>query len=181
MMSVRQRGRWRYAWREAGRRSVDAWLTRLTINPSRAIYGTIVSAAVTVAGSAGGESPGHLAATVALTLVVFWLAHVYSALLTHRFGGATLVWATLLHHMVEEFPMIEAAGPQIALLLVGGTGLLAESVAINLALAVAVVSLLVWGMAGARRRAWPWPAAFTAGVIDATFGMAIIALKALVH
>jgi hypothetical protein len=168
-------------WREAGRRTVGAWALQLTINPSRAIYGTIVAAAVTVAGSAGGESAGHLATTVILTLVVFWLAHVYSAVLNQRFGGARVVWGTLRHHLVEELPMIEAPVPQIALLVLGAANVIPESVAINLAQATAVVGLLIWGMAGARRRAWPWPAAFSAGVIDATFGMAIIVLKAFVH
>ncbi|HKD96666.1 MAG TPA: hypothetical protein VKB69_03595, partial [Micromonosporaceae bacterium] len=55
-------------------------LTRLTTNPARAIYGTIVATAVTAA-SSEHEPIGTIAAAVTVTLVVFWIAHVYSAVL----------------------------------------------------------------------------------------------------
>src|SRR5262249_33874168 len=48
------------------------------------IYGTIVVLSVVVAGAkAYPHSPGHIAAFVLVTTVVFWLAHVYAHALGH--------------------------------------------------------------------------------------------------
>jgi hypothetical protein len=48
------------------------------------IYGTIVALSVVVAGAkAYPDGPGHVAALVAVTCLVFWIAHVYAHALGH--------------------------------------------------------------------------------------------------
>src|SRR5262249_19792440 len=48
------------------------------------LYGTIVVLAVLVAGAKSyPHEPGHVAALMAITTVVFWLAHVYAHGLAH--------------------------------------------------------------------------------------------------
>jgi|tagenome__1003787_1003787.scaffolds.fasta_scaffold19352122_1 hypothetical protein len=69
----------------------------------------------------------------------------------------------------------------IVFLLLGAAGLYSAGLAVNLALANGVVQLLLWGMPVARRVGWSWPATMVAGAVDASFGVAVIALKALVH
>src|SRR5262245_52152760 len=156
-------------------------LTRITRNPSRAIYGTIVATAVTAASSSHDEAAGHVAAAVAITLVVFWIAHVYSAVLEARYAGEVLSGAVVRDAAVEEFTMVEAGLVSIVILLLGASGLIAEDFAVSLALASGVAQLVIWGMVTARRAGWSWLAAAVASAVDGMLGLIIIALKSLLH
>src|SRR5262245_52955103 len=52
---------------------------------SRAIYGTVLATAIVVAASEDDDiTAGDLALTVATTALVFWLVHVYAALVGSR-------------------------------------------------------------------------------------------------
>ena len=44
-----------------------------------------------------------------------------------------------------------------------------------------MAQLLGWGVAAGRRLGWSWAAAFTVGLVDATFGLLVISLKIFVH
>jgi hypothetical protein len=160
---------------------VQARLARLATNPARAIYGSIVATAVIAASSAHEESALRVAEATAITLVVFWLAHVYSAILEHRFEGNEFRMSVIPKVMAEELPMVESPAVAIAILLAGALGWISDDLAINLALAAGVAQLLMWGVIGARRLGWSWPATIVAGLIDAAFGLIVIALKAIVH
>ena len=152
-----------------------------TPDTAGAIYGTIVAMAV-IAGTA--REPGHgrvLAITVA-TLAVFWLAHVYAHALSHHLRGVRrLDWAVVWSAMAEERPLLEGPIPLLVLLGLGWVRLVDERLAITLALWLGVAQLLAWGVAYARRQRWGWPTAVTAGVVNGTFGLAIVALEVLVH
>ena len=156
-------------------------LARLAANPSGAIYGTIVATAVTAAASAHDETPARIAAANVLTLLVFWLAHVYSEVLAHRLRGAEFRVSVVRTTMANELPMIEAPALSIVFLLLGALGLLDDQLAINLALANGVAQLFIWGIVVARRLGWSWPASALSGVVDASFAVVIILLKALLH
>jgi hypothetical protein len=146
-----------------------------------AIYGTIVATAV-IAGAAHDRPPGLVLALTLATLVVFWLAHVYAAALSHHLRGATrLRRATVRAAMAEERPMLAAPAPSMLLLLLGAVGLLGDQLAANLALWAGVAQLVGWGVAYARLQGWRWPMALAAGVVNGMFGMVIIALKAFLH
>lgn len=155
-----------------------AWRTR---DDAGAIYGTIAATAV-IAATGRHRPPGRVLAVTAATLLVFWLAHVYAQALARHLRGATrLRWGTITAVMAEERPMLEAPAPALLLLLLGALGLLDDHTAVNLALWAGVVQLVGWGMAYARRQAWGWPMAIVAGVVNGTFGVAIIALKTFLH
>lgn len=100
----------------AGRPPRYRRLARLAANPSGAIYGTIVATAVVAAGAHDG-SPGRLALGVTLTLLAFWLAHVYAQILQRGLHDqrhhADVVRAT----MVEELAMVEAPGLSIIIVM----------------------------------------------------------------
>jgi hypothetical protein len=83
--------------------------------------------------------------------------------------------------MANELPMIEAPALSIIFLLLGAVGLLREQLAVNLALANGVAQLLIWGIVVARRLGWSWFASILAGAVDASSGVVIIVLKALLH
>ena len=129
-----------------------------------AIYGTIAAMAV-IAGAARDPSHGRVLALTVATLVVFWLAHVYAHALAHHLRGAKRL----------DWPVITAA------LALGGTGLLDAHLAVRLALWAGVAQLVAWGVAYARRQHWGWPTALTAGAVNGTFGLLIVALEVLIH
>src|SRR4029077_14363195 len=102
------------------------------------IYGTIVVLSVVVAGAkAYPESPGHVVALVAITAVVFWLAHVYSFSLGDTVAhGEHLSFAEFRRIARREAAMIAAAVPPVAALLLGEVGALSAAAAYWVALAV---------------------------------------------
>jgi hypothetical protein len=151
---------------------------RLAANPSGAIYGTILATAVIAAAASHGEPPGRIAAATAGTLLVFWLAHVYSELLAR---GGRFRWAAVRGTMAEELPMVEAPLPSIGFLLLSAVGLVGDRLAINLALANGVAQLFGWGALAGRRLGWSWFATVGTGLVHAAFGAVIILLKALIH
>jgi hypothetical protein len=155
-------------------------------HPSRqdsagAIYGSMAAAAV-IAASGRHLPPGRVLALTLITLLTFWLAHVYAQVLAHHLRGATRPrWDIVVAAMVEEWPMVAAPVPAMAVLLLGAVGLLDEHRAVNLALWVGVAQLVGWGIALARRQQWSWPIALASGAINGVFGVVVIGLKAFVH
>src|SRR3954452_21718743 len=120
------------------------------------IYGTIVATAVVAGAATHGQYERMLGVTV-ITLVVFWLAHVYAESLGHHLQNATgLAWSTVTRAMARERPMLVGPLPLLALLLLGAVGLLDENLAVNLALWAGVVQLAAWGVVYARLQGWGW-------------------------
>src|SRR5437762_8401301 len=154
---------------------------RLLANPSRAIYGTIVATALIAATSAHDSDPARLAAAVVLTLLVFWLAHVYAQVLEHGLRQRHLHAHLVRSTMSEEFAMVEAPGLSVVILLIGAAGWIGPQLAVNLALANGIVQLTLWGVAVARQLGRTWPVAVVAGLVNAGFGIVVVTLKALLH
>src|SRR5262249_21549508 len=127
---------------------------RVSNNPGTATYGAIVvTAAITAAGS-HEDRPWAVLVKVSATLVVFWLAHVHSALIEERFKNpdepvALAMW----HAVVHELVMLEIAAAPIAFLVVGTLGLVRFELALDLALWSGVAELFAIGIVRARRSA----------------------------
>jgi hypothetical protein len=157
------------------------WRAFRAPDTSGAIYGTIAAMAV-IAGAARHPSHGRILALTVATLVVFWLAHVYAHALAHHLRGAKrLEWPVVTSAMAEERTMLEAPALLLLVLALGGIGLLDAHLAVRLALWAGVVQLVAWGVAYARGQRWGWPTALTAGVVNGTFGLIIVALEVLIH
>src|SRR4051812_7195318 len=82
-------------------------LARLTANPSGAVYGTIISTAVIAAASVHNGTPEQILAANVLTLLVFWLAHVYSEVLEHRLRTSEFHFRVVRATMANELAMVE--------------------------------------------------------------------------
>ena len=145
------------------------------------IYGTILVLAVLVAGAkAYPESAGRIAALVALTAGVFWLAHVYAHALAHSVAeGQFLTLVDLRRIARREASIIEAAVPPVAALLLGAFGVLSTSLSVWVAIALGLVVLAAQGIKVARIESLTWLAAI--GIVAANLGLGIliIALKLL--
>ncbi len=154
---------------------------RLDTNPSEAIYGTLAATAVVAAETGATFDAGHMVWSVVLTLVVFWIAHVYTNVLEHRFVHRDNDVRTVPAIAVRELPIAEAPAPMVLVLVLGATGLLAPRSAANLALATGVVQLYLWGLASGRRLGRSWPRAMAGALVDAGLGLVVVGLKVLLH
>jgi hypothetical protein len=155
-------------------------LAIVAANPRGAVYGTIVATAV-IAATAGHQTPGLVLAATVATLLVFWLAHVYSDFLDHGLRQAGFDLRILPGIMARELSMLAAPALSVVFLLLGALGLFDEELAVRLALWNGVVQLVGWGIDVGRRRRQAWPAALLIGLLNGAFGVAIIVLEVLLH
>jgi len=172
-----------------------------------AIYGTILfgaligaSSGVTSANGEGDGIPGDAAfhgialhfgdaaidrtavldtlLLAGVTLIVFWLAHVYARTIAGH-GAAKSVRHALGEALEESSGMLLAAIPSTIVLLLGAAGLLPDAADWSLVLAVVVLGVLGWqsfaergsGIAGR----------IGGALVSALLGLALVVLNAAVH
>jgi hypothetical protein len=111
------------------------------------IYGTILVLSVLVAAArAYPHEAGHIAALVAVTSFVFWLAHVYAHGLSYSVThDAHLSLAELRRIAGREGSIVGAALLPIAALLLGAFGLLSTRAAVWAAFGVGLAALEIRG------------------------------------
>jgi hypothetical protein len=138
------------------------------------IYGTIVALSVVIAGAkAYPDGPGHVAALVAVTCLVFWIAHVYAHSLGHSAAvGEHLSLQELRRIGRREWSIVEAAVPPVAALVLGAVGLLEPRTAVWLAVALGLVVLGAQGLIFARVERLG--ALATLGVVSANLGLGVV-------
>ena len=101
------------------------WASRM--DPGNLLYGAIVATAALAIGASRGETAADMTETMATTLVVYWLAHIYIATVRERPEGS----ATPLHKLIWDSAKNESA------ILAGGM----PAVIVASALTVAGISL----------------------------------------
>lgn len=138
------------------------------------IYGTIVALSVIVAGArAYPAGPGHVAVLVAVTCLVFWIAHVYAHGLGHSAAvGEHLSFAELKRIGRREGSIVEAAVPPLGALVLGGLGILSPQTSLWLAVALGLVVLGAQGVVFARVERLGTAA--TLGVVAANLGLGLV-------
>ena len=156
-------------------------LAVIAANPRGAIYGTIITSAVTAATAAEGKSPVLILTAAAATLLVFWLAHVYADFVDRGLRHGSSSWRDLASSMGHELSMLAAPVPSIVFLLLGALGVLSVEWAVRLALWTGVAQLFGWGIDAGRRGGRTWQGALGVGVVNAAFGIAIVVLEVLLH
>ena len=145
------------------------------------VYGTIVvMGAITAgAGSSAEPEPWRLATISASTVLVLWLAHVYSHALGETINaGRRLDWTELIDVMRRELPIpLAAVGPVFALLL-GAAGLLRDTTAIWLAMGIGLATLAVQGLRYAGVEGFTRTGTVVAVAVNLSLGLVIVGLKA---
>lgn len=146
------------------------------------VYGTIVVMATITAGSKGGDvDMWRLAIVVGVTVLVFWVAHVYSDTLAESLErGRTLDAAEFRAVARGEFAMPAAAVAPIGALVLGALDLLADSTAVWIALGLGVAALAVVGARYAKLERLGLGRTIVTVAINTTLGLAIVVLKVLV-
>jgi hypothetical protein len=145
------------------------------------VYGTIVVMGAITAGSEGVRDPWRIAAVVDATVLVLWLAHVYA----HGLGesitrGRRLDRPELLSVGRRELAIPLAAVAPTAALVLGGLGLLGDSTAVWLAIAIALATLAVQGVRYAALEGLGPLATAVSVCLNLALGLVLVALKVLV-
>ncbi len=145
---------------------------------SAAVYGSIIAATLLAAFREEHESAETVLFALLSTLIVFYIAHVWSTIVGERVHvGRHFELRHVGIIAVQEWPLVGAAAlPSVALLL-GWAGALSDVRAIDLAAALCIVELLAWGFAVGHRAYEKWWQAVLMGVADGALGLAIVSLE----
>jgi hypothetical protein len=143
------------------------------------IYGTIIVLSVLVTGSrAFPDDAGHIAALVAVTSVVFWLAHVYAHGLAHSVvHDERLSLDELARITRREGSIVGASVPPLAALLLGAFGAVSTKTAVWVAFGLGLAVLALQGVVFARFERLRWPATLLIVAANVGLGLALVALK----
>jgi hypothetical protein len=146
------------------------------------IYGTIVVLAVIIAGARAYEhEAGHIAGLVAVTVTVFWLAHVYSDALAHSVArDEHLSLAELRRIAHREASILEAAVPPLVALLLGAFGVVSTKLAVWVAFGLGLVVLCAQGITFARVERMGRLGTLAVVAANLGLGVVLVALKLLV-
>jgi len=146
------------------------------------VYGTIVVLSVLVAGGkAYPQDTTRVAVLLAVTTVVFWLAHAYAHALAHSVKtDEHLTLAEIRRIGRHEAALVEAGVPSIAVLLLGSLDVLEDDTAIWLAVGLGLAVLAVQGIVFARVERLGTPGTIAVVTANLALGLLLVALKLLV-
>lgn len=146
-----------------------------------AIYGLILVSGMIVV-SAGGTSLGAFL-TVAVTVVVFYAAHVFAGTLGRLAvsQGERGLGSSLAAAARQSAGMLIAAIAPLAVLLLGTTRVLEDDTALWVALIVNTLILAGLGWTAVARWSTHWWSRLVGALLTAAFGGILILLKAVIH
>ncbi|MFB7252355.1 hypothetical protein [Microbacterium sp. NPDC056234] len=151
-----------------------------------AVYGTILVSGLIAVSSAHGETSFVVLLTVAITIVVFWGAHVYAGTVarvgeTDASGQLTGVGAAFRTSIQRTFGLLTSATVPAAILLAGTTRVIPDDLAIDAALWSGTVILAFLGYVAFFRRGSSLLVRLAGALGTACFGIVFVILKAFVH
>lgn len=142
------------------------------------VYGTIAVMGALAAGSSAHTDSWRLVTIAASTVLVLWIAHVYSHLLAESISaGRRFDRAELINVMRRELPIALAAVGPIAALVLGAAGVLADTTAIRLALGIGVATLAMQGLRYAGVAGFSRAGTIVAVAVNVSLGLVIVALE----
>jgi hypothetical protein len=150
---------------------------------TEAIYGLILATSViAVSAEYDSSNAGLVAASVLVTGVVFWLAHVYARVLAgsithHRTPSRADVRQALRH----DWPLVGVTVPLVLILALGMLDVVADNTAVLVATLAVLVELLGAGAYAARASGAGLRETVVSALIAVTLGGAVVLLKALLH
>ncbi|MGW6063200.1 hypothetical protein [Streptomyces sp. NPDC055189] len=150
---------------------------------SGGVYGTILASALVAALHSKQQvyTPRYDAAWIMVTAGTAALAHGYAHhMSTHRPGTGLQRWRQLVRELLDEWPVIVACWPTVALLVLAGTFDWPEEPVTCSVLLLNAALLLTWGTFGALRAGYRRRSAVLLGMADATIGLLIAAANAVI-
>ncbi|MFF5443498.1 hypothetical protein [Streptomyces sp. NPDC012888] len=147
------------------------------------VYGTVLSSALLAAlEQQGGEyTPFYDATWVLVTAAAAALAHGYSHHMADHHGPLAHRGRVLVRALWNEWPLVAATLPTVALLFVSGlVGWQDESAVTAVGLGLNTALLFAWGSLVALRVGYRLTSALLTGAADAAIGLAIIVANAVI-
>ncbi len=161
---------------------LPSWRGEGNGNFAAAVYGSILAAGVVASLDVGDVTDGDMTAALAGTMLVFWLAHVWSEAIGDRIKDPRpYTWRRVRAVAAWHWPMVQASLGPLGALVLADLGVWSLDTAVTVALAVSIAQLVGWGVVVGRRTFAGWPAALLSGAVDGMLGVAIVVLKTLVH
>jgi len=156
------------------------WLFDRGDNLAGGIYGTILVTSV-IAAADGSDAIWRSLGIVEITMIVFWLAHVYAGALAWSIDSDEPFSRSEVRRVAgREWPLLQAAVVPSLALIAGGIGLIASRTAYWIAIGYGVASLIWWGLLFARKEALGRKATLAVVLVNASFGLCIVVLKEFV-
>jgi hypothetical protein len=147
-----------------------------------AVYGSIVATAIVGSTFEHHATPRTMTLTLASTMAVFFLAHLWSEIVGERAAeGAAFRRDRVLELAREEWPMIEAGAIPVALVAFAWIGVYSRDLGAELALTAGILQLVGWGIVVGRRTFKRWSLALLSGIVDGLLGLAIVGLEIAIH
>jgi membrane protease YdiL (CAAX protease family) len=151
-------------------------------NLAASVYGTILVSSVIVGLGHTSLTAGWMIAAVAVTALVFALAHAWSlALARSADDRQALRPSHVLDGVRHEWPMVEAVVPALIALTLAALGIYSVRTGLWAAIIANTALLFVWGAILRHRAAGTPSQALAAGLTTALLGLVLVALKAFVH
>ncbi len=144
-----------------------------------AVYGSLLVTTMIAVQWRSDVSVTFVGLSVAISIVVFWLTHVWSGIVNRRLHGA-ISRSDVVDVGTREAPMVAAA---ILPVMVLGMAWILDTpvdVALDVALVASIGQLFVWGLAVGRAAHRGWMLAVVVAAVDCALGFAVVALKVLV-
>jgi hypothetical protein len=143
------------------------------------IYGALLVTTLVAVQWKADAVPALIGLTLVTGVGVFWLAHVWSAVVNRRLHGS-IAHGELVALARDESPMLAAVVVPGLILGLGPALGLSVDMAIGIALAASIAQLFVWGLAVGRAAHSSWHIAFALALVDCALGIVIVALKVLI-
>jgi hypothetical protein len=151
-------------------------------NPAGAVYGIITVGALLAAESGLRDNYPETVGSASIAVVLYWFAHSYADVLGLRLSEHRLVSREeLWHTFVQDWTIVRGAtAPLLALLVAWAIGANQET-AVTAGVWTAAVSLVGYEVAAGLRSHAKLPELTIEVVVGATMGLALLALRALLH
>ena len=147
-----------------------------------AVYGSFLAASVIGVAYESGAAARAMTVSLLGSMLVYWAAHVWSDAVDERIRVAEAFRRRdVLFIARREWPLVEAAAFPSILLALAWTGAWSRETGARLALAAALVQVIVWGFAAARRAGASRLTATVLAAGEGILGVVLLAAERLVQ
>jgi hypothetical protein len=147
-----------------------------------AVYGSFLVASVVGATFEAGADARTLTGSGFVSMLVFWLAHVWSEVVGEHVSAGTRFHARVIPVIARrEWPLVEAAAVPTALLALAWAGVWSRQAGAALALGSAILQITGGGVVGGFRSGASPLNAVILGVGQGILGVLLLVLESLIH
>jgi hypothetical protein len=148
-------------------------------NYAPAIYGSLLVTGIVAIQWRGIPETDAMAVTVAVSVLVFWLTHVWAEIVNRRVRGP-ITTDEAREIALDEASMLSALVVPSLVLVVGPRVGLSVDTTVGVALLVSIGQLFLWGLVVGRAAHHGWALPLVVAVVDSLLGIAIVAMKVAV-